>query len=61
MSVPYAVKQGDNLSKIAKMHGVRSWQELYGIIINPLQRTGAIGVWQLGGQISGEGWFCPCC
>ena len=29
MPVPYTVKQGDNMSAIAKMHGIRTWQELY--------------------------------
>jgi Papain-like cysteine protease AvrRpt2/LysM domain len=39
MSVPYTVKRGDNLSKIAKIHGIKTWQDLYGSRDNaPLRR-----------------------
>src|SRR4051794_10118788 len=39
MAVPYKVKQGDNVSKIAKMHGFKSWQDLYNHRDNANYRT----------------------
>ena len=39
MPVPYTVKRGDSVSAIARMHGLRTWQELYGHRDNSALRT----------------------
>jgi len=48
MSVPYTVKKGDSMWAIARMHGMKSWQELYGDNDNAalrLDRPDANRIW----------------